>query len=296
MRGVQGLYLLGIAIFAGALAHHSHRRTDELRYATQAAELALAEPNGAALRVASLGFHTALADLMWVRAIQRFIDVYEGGEPEKVHWLAASINAVADLDPNWRTVYFYGGSLLRVVGDIDGSDAIYARGAQQRPDDAFFPFSIGMNAYLYKEDKARAFEWVNKAAQIPGAPAWYGAAAAAFLEEHGERQAGLAYLAQQLKTETRPAARQALERRMAILLHDERAEEIAARRVAVEAQKGGPIRDIAELGPLPDDPYGQGWVLAPDGVIRSALREGFEAQRVRNAERALLTKPFPTGP
>lgn len=282
--------LIGLVAGAGALAHHSHRAVDELRFASQQEALALAEPNGGALRVAAMGFHTGLADVMWVRAVLRFVDIEEGKQPEGVRWLRTMLLATAELDPSWRTVYFYGGGMLRVCGDIDGSDELYKRGFAALPQDAFFPFSVGMNAFLYREDRQAAFTWLEQAASLPGAPAWYGAAASAFLAEEGERQAGLAYLSQQLKEETRPAAREALQKRMVRLMHDELAEQINQRRLELEAQTGAPLASLDALGPLPEDPYGQGWVLAPDGEVRSAVREEIEARRARKNERALILR------
>jgi tetratricopeptide (TPR) repeat protein len=287
---VQSGLLLGLMVGAAALAHHSQRAVDELRFAGQQEALALAEPNGGALRVASMGFHTGLADVMWVRAVLRFVDIEEGKQPEGVRWLRTMLLATAELDPAWRTVYFYGGGMLRVCGDIDGSDELYKRGFEVLPDDAFFPFSVGMNAYLYRDDREAAFTWLEQAASLPGAPAWYGAAASAFLAEEGERQAALAYLNQQLKEETRPAARETLQKRMMRLMHEELAEQLNRRRVEIEAQTGAPLVSLDALGPLPDDPYGQGWVLAPDGEVRSAAREEIEARRARKNERALILR------
>jgi tetratricopeptide (TPR) repeat protein len=209
---------------------------------------------------------------------------------EKMGCEARLIGSAAELDPAWRTVYFYGGGMLRVCGDIDGSDELYKRGFEALPDDAFFPFSVGMNAYLYRDDREAAFTRLEQAASLPGAPAWYGAAASAFLAEEGERQAALAYLNQQLKEETRPAARETLQKRMMRLMHEELAEQLNRRRVEIEAQTGAPLVSLDALGPLPDDPYGQGWVLAPDGEVRSAAREEIEARRARKNERALILR------
>lgn len=245
-------------------------------------------PNGKVLRMVSMDETTLVGSVLWIRAVLLFADVAESGNPKDVAWLRAMLNAVAILDPTWRTVYLYGGGLLRVCGDIEGSDALYRRGVKYLPNDPYFPFSLGMNAYLYHHDAKAAAEWLDRAAALPGAPAWYRAAAASFLEEEGQRHTAIEYLRRRLAQATEPAVRRVLKGRLDRLVHDELASRLEARRKAFTAEHGRDIRSPDELGELPEDPYGEGWILSPDGPIRSRAVDRDEAERERQEERAML--------
>jgi hypothetical protein len=228
---------------------------------------------------------------MWVRAVLAFADIHDEPDDLSVAWVRSMIDAVNELDPKWRTGFFYGGSFMRVLGDIEGSDAVFTAGHKALPDDPFFPFSLGMNAYLYRQDIDEARPWIAKAAALPKAPAWYRAAVAAFFEEGKSRQTALRYLDRQLKEDQRPQVKEALERKRTMLLHDEYRDQIAKHRDKVEAGLGRPIADITELGTLPPDPYEAGWVVGPDEVVRSSEREARMATRAVKAERAMIQLP-----
>ena len=101
----------------------------------------------------------------------------------------------------------------------------------------------------------------------------------------------LQYLETELATDQKPEVREALEQKYNSLLHDELVEQIATHRERYIQRFGHDIRELRELGGLPEDPLGAGWVLAPDGRIRSALREELLAHRAVVDERAMVLLP-----
>lgn len=295
MKAPAPLVWMALAVGLGGAAHLAQERADQIRSAEHDGQVSWAEPNPDAVRVASMGFQVAVSDLLWVRGILLFAQMMATRDPAQVQWLGAMIDTVSTLDPKWRTSYFYGGAMLRALGDIDGSDRIFERAARELPDDPYFPFSVGMNAYLYRGDAVTGAEWLSRAAAIPGAPAWYGAAAAGFLSRSGQREAGVHYLRERLDETTDPAIRASLQMKLDVLVHDELSDRLGARLAALRDAGGGAAVDLSSLGPLPPDPYGEGWVLAPDGVVRSPLRERHEARNAVKAERATLTRAWPAG-
>ena len=290
MKAVRALGLLVLAGLLGLVANRAHRVTDEGRFAARRARQAAYQPNGEALRVAALGQPTLLADVMWVRAVLQFSEVMDGRTLDGNRWLAATVEAVATLDPGWRTAYFYGGAFMRVLGDIEASDHIFEEGRKAIPDDSFFPFSLGMNAYLHHGDAELAAEYLAAAAALPGAPGWYGAAAASFIEMKGQRAAAVRYLDEELVRTTNPVVRQSLERRRAGLIHDELSDKLAQLTERFISEVGRPPASITELGALPPDPYGEGWVLGPDGVVRSQHVDDMLARAAQTDERAMIMK------
>lgn len=263
---------------------------DEARYrgGQSSDRVALHPPT---LQLVSMGQPTLLADLIWIRTVLAFADIHDDPTPEGVAWVGSMVNSVAELDEIWRTAFFYGGSFLRVLGDIDGSDAVFEAGHKAFPDDSFFPFSLGMNAYLHRQDNEAAFRWVSIAANCPNAPNWYRTAAAGFVEEGGDRRTALRYLEEQMQIDQKPRVLAALRLRYNALLHDELVDQIAKHRQRYIRRFGQDIERVAELGRLPDDPLEGEWILAPDGVIRSSEREASLARQAVYSERSMILLP-----
>ena len=287
--GARSALTLLVAAAGLWVAHQSQRVADLRRFGNDDPE-SWAQPDGRALRVAALGQHTHAADVVWVRALLYFAETLDHPSEVKRRWQRASLEAVTTLDPGWRTPYFYGGSFLRLLDDMDGSDLIFKRGMAWLPNDAYFPFAVGMNALLYRGDPESAARYIGFAAEIPGAPDWYRSAAAGILEGHGQRRAALRYLDEQLALADRPAAVAALTRKKRDLVHDELVSLFAERRAALLEQRGRDITRPDDLGELPADPYGEGWIIAPDGVVRSAAAERALAARLMSQERRSALK------
>lgn len=292
-RPLPTLGLVLLAFVAGGTAHLAQRHTDALRREGEALVASRVMPDPATVRVAAMGQPTLVGDGLWIRAVLAFSDLVDHPDPDGTRWLKEMLRSVITLDPGWRTTCFYGGSMLRVLGDIDGSDELFAAGHSALPDDPYFPFSLGMNAYLYRQDPVAAAEWLDRAASLPGAPDWYRAAAAGFLDEHGQRQAALEYLKRQLEEEEEESVRASLEAKYRGVLHDELAARLDERRVEVARRAGvdpavGPLPPLDAVGPLPPEPLGGSWIIAPDGRVRSDRAEERLARELRDKERALL--------
>jgi hypothetical protein len=275
-------------LFAGAVAVFSLPAVDATRTARNIDQALLFVPETTHLRAAAFGFDEPLADLLWVRAILTFGERYgtEGGG--WLTWLGRMIEAVCTLDPGWRTPYFYGGSMLRASGDIAASDLIFEAGRANLPDDPYFPFSLGMNAYLYRQDHAAAAAFLEEAAACPDAPFWYASAAAAMHQDAGDRGVGIRYLREVRDSTQDPNIRADAERQLGRLMHNELVDLWAPACRARKAERG-PLpapEDLRELGfDLPENPRGDAWIVGSDGVVRS---EGAEDERVRDLRLAEL--------
>ncbi len=292
---MRQLLLLLIAALAGVLAHLCQRRVDSQRFDAAAATEILYLPSGPSLRVGAMGYHEPLADLMWLRAVLLFGDRH-GRDPDPAwgHWLAGMIDAINVLDPSWRTPYHYGGMMLRVCGNVDASDRVFTAAMEAMPDDHFFPFAIGMNHYLVRDDAQEAVKWIQRAAEIPGSPSWYRVAAAGIMARKDMRAMAIRFLEEQRDSTTDEGLRAVLQLKLSKLFHEEYAEQLAELQQRFRQARGRDLASLQELVQagvrLPPDPLGGEWILAPDGVIRSTVQEEEEAQRARDAERSFLRR------
>lgn len=285
-----------LILLAGAgLAHVSQRAADDARRDGDVSQEILLVPNGEVIRVASMDYHLHVADVLWIRTVLGFGEwFYAEMDPGWIEWLQVSIDAVTALDPDWRTPYFYGGVMLRVVGAIDASTAVFTEGAEAMPDDPFFPFSVGMNHYLHDHDPEQAAYWLERAAALPGAPEWYRVAAVAMRERRQERPQAIRYLREEIDNTADPRLRAVLEARLARLVHEEYVDRFEDMRQQFIAQRGAAPEapeDLVAPGflkALPEDPLREGWVVDVDGRIRSAAAARDREDAARKAARRML--------
>lgn len=259
-------------------------RADATRQARAIDDALVFVPDGDALLVASSGFAEPMADLLWIRAVLNFGERYGRGKADWVRWLGSMTTSVTTLDPTWRTPYFFGGDMLRVAGDVDAADALYDRAMSALPNDEWFPFSRGMNAFLYRNDPAEAARYLEKAARLPHAPTWYAGAAAAVRARTGAHEVAARFLEEQLNATTDPAVRSELHRQLAKVEQDRLVQTWSAACKAWRDAHGALARpeDLALLGfVLPENPRGDSWIVGRDGVVRSQASEIDRVRRVR---------------
>lgn len=285
--------VLGLAGLAAVAAHALQRVADRGRFETDAATELAFLPSPSTFRIATLGYQEPTADLLWMRAVLLFGERY-GRDPDPLWgaWLGGVIEAIAALDPIWRTPYFYGGTMLRGVGAIDASDRVFLAATEHLPDDAYFPFALGMNYYLQRGDVISATHWINVAAEKPGAPAWYRVASAGIMAERDMLPAAIRFLEEQRESTDDPSIHEMIDGQLRVRYHDLYAQQLDDARTAWRERFGHDISRVEDLvrpgGHLPPDPYGASWIIAPDDNIRSAVREAEEARKAQASERALL--------
>ena len=245
-------------------------------------------PNPMVTKALSLGHQTMMADVLWVRTILIFSDFAYGCNPQHAQWLLSMIKTIANLDPKWRTLYFYGGTMMNLCQDVEAADELFKVAHVELPDDYFFPFSLAMNAYLVHRDYEAAERWMREAAGKKGAPNWYKAAVAGLINKQGQRQTSIRYLRDELKKDLPPAVRASSEERLRLLQHEEYSEALEVLRQEREQVLGRPVQTLDDLSTSYPDPWNEGWLLAPDGQIRSVEMERREQKRTRDQERAML--------
>jgi hypothetical protein len=306
----KGKALVALLMVAGGSgAHLAQRGADETRLELDPAEALRTMASGESLRVAASGFHLLAADVLWIQATLVFGDFWtRTKDPLWTEWLYRMIEAVVICDPEWRTPYVYGGSMLEVVGAVELADEIYLRGRDALPDEFWFSFALGMNAYMEHDDSQAASSWLKEASSKPGAPGWYAETAVALAAEDRAPTEALGYLRDQLAVTTDEGLRESLVRRIARVEHEDYSLRLTAAREQAEQRLGRPVElgefleQLGERAPL--DPLGGRWVEQPGTrtVVSSvvdqedaeeALRLGRKMMRMGMGKQALPVHPAP---
>jgi TPR repeat protein len=162
-------WLVALAFVAGAvgLARVAQRVLPER---PPLAELAY-YPSGRALRPASLGHGETAADLAWLRAVQYY------GEHRRTDLrflqLEHVFNVLTTLAPRFESPYVFGAFALAQEGrDFAGAERLMHKGLAANPGSALLAFEMGFLYFVRPggRDLARAAEFFERAARLPGAP------------------------------------------------------------------------------------------------------------------------------
>lgn len=149
----------------------------------------------------SPSFRTSIADVYYLNMVQYYGEHVEGdGQLES---LPAMVDLVTTLSPHFTRAYLFGAFALIDAGSSDVAYVMLEKGFKANPDDWRFPALLGFFAYQYGDGEDKnliAAQWYQKAAAIPGGPAYLPRLAAALLVKGGEEQKailmwGQAYLA-----------------------------------------------------------------------------------------------------
>jgi tetratricopeptide (TPR) repeat protein len=156
-------------------------------------------PNGRFLRVASLGYPTFLADLIYLWSIQHYGTYREQDRflyLEKVYG-----EVIAQLDPRYVDPYLVGALILVVEkGDVQAGLRLLDQGMEANPDEWILPYEAGFWAYDTAKDYELAARYFHQATQIPGAPPSTRRLHAEMFNKRGDKKTSLALWREVLET------------------------------------------------------------------------------------------------
>lgn len=189
MRRAAPLALVLVAVLALGLAARAGGEFARQRGPVKdPAELVLF-PSGRMLAELSLGHPHLLADAAWLTAIQ-----YYGKHrlTDRRYPLAPQIfEVITQADPTFRNAYLFGALVTAEDGNPAAAEAMLRRGAERNPQSWEIHFELGFFLYVYRRsmpEAARAFE---RAAELPGAPAYVRRFAAASWERAEQPEVAL---------------------------------------------------------------------------------------------------------
>jgi len=240
-------------------------------------------PNPRFLRVASLGYTSAVADALWFRTISYFGAHYRS---DRLYpWLAKMCDVVTDLDPKAFHVYRFAGVILpwEAKRPKEGI-ALLEKGIKHFPD-----YLAGMNYYFFENDAKRAAAYLGKAAQLPGADPYAARLAAAMYQRGFDSGAAETFLRELARSTPDPTMRQVVQVRLGEL---KIARDVDALTAAVQeyrrqrAKTPPSLTALVRAGiikELPDEPFGGHYFVDPTtGEVRTT--SGHRPLRLRESK------------
>jgi len=210
-------WTLGLVAISLAAATHLVHRQFETGAADGEASVIL--PNVEVLRVVSLGHHTSLADLYWLKWVQYV------GTPSEVDkgWplLEHLTEQVVGLDPRFAYAYQAAGVVLASADRYDSSNSILEKGMREIPDRWQLPFLAGVNHWHGLGELRSGGEYLLRASQLAGSPAYLGDLAARLFSSSGTIEEGLDLIELSLRAADDPLIRAGLEQRRDQLLAEQ---------------------------------------------------------------------------
>jgi hypothetical protein len=221
-----------------------------------------------ALRRLALSYHSILADVYWIRAIQLYGDTRLGRVTDKeFSLLYPLLELTTTLDPHFDVAYNFGALFLAEKppggpGRPDLALKLLERGIEVQPGDWRLYQAAGFVHYWSYRDYVKAADWFDRAAKQPTAPTWMGPLAAVTLAEGGNRQASRLIWRQIQQTATDDWFQREADRRLKQLDAMEQIELLQSAVDAFAAKRG---RAPASFDELARAGFVRGAVVDPNG-------------------------------
>jgi hypothetical protein len=125
-------------------------------------------PSGKYLKMATFGYSSLLADIIYIWAIQ-----YYGNYAiqDRFTYLTHIFSIISELDPRWVDPYEVGALIAFFdFQDVSLALKILDMGFAKNPDQWIFPLEAGHYAQLYKKDFVLARDYYKKTMAVKGAP------------------------------------------------------------------------------------------------------------------------------
>lgn len=125
-------------------------------------------PSPEITKVASIGYDSFVADLLWLQLIQ-----YVGGANNISSYLPETyslINNIVTLEPKFEDAYIFGSHALSFNREFDKATEILEKGLKENPDKWYLPYQLGFLYYIDKKNNLLASKYLDIASNIEGSP------------------------------------------------------------------------------------------------------------------------------
>ena len=228
------------------------------------------------MRAVSLDHNMLAADLVWLEAVNYF-GGRDGAEHRYVR-LAGLLDVATTLDPEFREAYLFGGlALSSAFGGLEEADNLLIKGQHRFLQDWRFPFYLGFNALIFRDDMARAARFFNEAAVIKGSPGFLVGLGPRLQMASGDCEQSLKMLDDMQAGSTDQLLLTRVQQRRDHIIWECNFQIIEKASQDYTSKHGSAAPSLGSLiqaGLLPTggllDPYGGQWSIAGDGTVVSS--------------------------
>ncbi len=169
MLRVQHILLAVVGLFLLLGSGLLQMRLEQSRESIPKLQRFMFLPQAEVLKILSLGYHSVVADFLWLQTIQVMGE--KKVTEEAGYWMYRALDTVTTLDPQFVRAYEAGGlALCTLVVLPDQSNALLEKGMKHNPEVWQLPFYLGINYYFEIGDDKKAGDYIARAARLPGAP------------------------------------------------------------------------------------------------------------------------------
>jgi tetratricopeptide (TPR) repeat protein len=225
-------------------------------------------PSGRYLRVASLGFESILADILFLWSIQYYSNYAIADRYDNLDRIYTDV--ISDLDPHYLDPYLVGSMIMTSEAHRpEAALRLLDKGIRNNPTDWILPFEAGYTCYQDLKDYARAGRYFEMAARIPGVHPAVQRFHAEMFNRAGDPRAALAEWSAIWETSTDPYVRgvswnHVHDLKVEVDLLDLKA--AIARYGAAHGRPPARLEDLVAAGlvaTLPVDPEGEAYGYTP---------------------------------
>jgi len=125
-------------------------------------------PSPELTKIASVGFDSLMADILWLRFIQYYGSTTDIDKllPE----LYSLVNNIVTLDPKFIDAYIISSYALSDNKEFDKAVDILEKGIKANPEEWFLPYQLGFTYYIYKKNRLAGARYLRMASDNPNAP------------------------------------------------------------------------------------------------------------------------------
>jgi hypothetical protein len=228
------------------------------------------------MKRAALGYDSLVADLYWMRAVVYFGRQSLSTEANKNYdLLYPLLDFVTTLDARFNVAYRFGAIFLSEPppagpGRPDHAIALLEKGFRLQPHRWEYLHDIGFIHYWHRRDFEEGARWMERAAEVPGAPIWLRSTAATLHADRGNRDGARLLWRQLGEAAENETLREVASLRLAQLDAMDAIDDLAARADRFERATGrfpATWQDLISAGLLravPQDHSGTPYTLDPE--------------------------------
>lgn len=203
-------------------------------------------------------------------------------DPATLQGMSRLLHGAVQLDPyNMDAYYFAQGILTWDAHQYQVANSLLEYGMKYRDWDWFLPFFAGFNHAYFLKDYPKAAHYYNLAGDLSGEPL-YKSLASRYIQESGQTELAVAYLAGMVKTAKNPSVKKGYQVRLDAFLAVGLIEKARDRYRAEKGVLPASVEQLVRSGYLekvPVDPYGGRFYLDSDGKVATTSKFAFGTKK-----------------